>query len=334
MRARAQTLAVGPSWMASRVNGGFILRVAISLSLIFLVFNFVDMDQVWTTFKRLEPEWALAAVLLMLVQLFLTAIRWRFVNRALDVPLTASKCIRLMFVGQFFNQWLPTSIGGDGVKIGMLCKIEKLPLQTSVLSVMADRIVGLLMLSLLASLSWFLFAVLWQNPVPQETMITTLLGLGVVCLIAILFVVFPKAEKIFKGRKGLGRILLAADASNKLATRFPVSFQIFGLSALAQGLITLAVYLGARALQIPLPTEALLLIPLIMLVASLPISFAGWGVREGAMITGFAILGISTSEAVSISILYGLIQLLIGLPGSYILAREIGLKYRSPQVID
>ena len=48
----------------------------------------------------------------------------------------------------------------------------------------------------------------------------------------------------------------------------------------------------------------------------LPISFAGWGVREGAMVTALGLVNIPINVSLASSILFGLFLLLISLPGS------------------
>ena len=60
---------------------------------------------------------------------------------------------------------------------------------------------------------------------------------------------------------------------------------------------------------------ALVVIPAVMLVSMAPISFAGWGVREGAMIFGLGLLGIAATDALAVSVAFGILQLMLGLPG-------------------
>lgn len=306
---------------------GTVIRVGVSLALMVVVFLYLDVqvDQVWLIFRQLDPVWALAAVALMFVQLLLTALRWSFVNEALAIEVTLRTCLRLTFIGQFFNQCLPTSIGGDGVKVAVLCRVEKIPLQTSFLSVLSDRVVGLLVLILVACLAWLAFGYIWPVPIPQQATISTILVVAVCSVAIALFVIFPRIERMVSSRRGLSAVKIFAATSNRLSLHMPVSLNILSLSVIVQVLIALSIYCGSQSLQVDLPFAALFLIPLIIFVASLPFSFAGWGLREGAMVTGFAILGISATEAVSVSILHGIAQLILGLPGAYLATTQISL---------
>ena len=64
----------------------------------------------------------------------------------------------------------------------------------------------------------------------------------------------------------------------------------------------------------------LLMVPLVGLIMVIPISIAGWGVREGVMVVGFGYLGVAPEAALALSILYGLLMLVVALPGGIVWA--------------
>jgi hypothetical protein len=76
---------------------------------------------------------------------------------------------------------------------------------------------------------------------------------------------------------------------------------------------TLAVGLAAPVSLL----DCLVLVPPVVLVATLPISVAGWGAREVAMITVFGLIGVPVAQATALSVLFGLSGLLIALPGGF-----------------
>ena len=59
------------------------------------------------------------------------------------------------------------------------------------------------------------------------------------------------------------------------------------------------------------------MMPAIILITLLPISFAGWGLREGTMIGFLLFLGLSKSGILALSVLYGILLILASLPGLY-----------------
>ena len=100
-------------------------------------------------------------------------------------------------------------------------------------------------------------------------------------------------------------------------------FIIILLSFLIQITNVIVFYLIATSLNIGLPiTYGFIIIPMILFVSALPISLAGWGIRENAMITGLSFISINSESALSISIAFGLLQLITGLPGLYLWLRH------------
>ena len=78
-------------------------------------------------------------------------------------------------------------------------------------------------------------------------------------------------------------------------------------------------YACAQALGIDLSLiEALALIPPAILFSMLPISIAGWGVREGAMVTTLSIAGISETDAFTLSILFGILMAVLSMAGGFV----------------
>ena len=104
------------------------------------------------------------------------------------------------------------------------------------------------------------------------------------------------------------------------------SVLVFGLALLVQVIVVLVVLICAMAMDIHLRAMHVLLLPSILLISMVPISFAGWGVRESAMVVGLGFAGTSAPEALAISLLFGLTQITIGVPGGVMwLFRRYGL---------
>jgi len=93
------------------------------------------------------------------------------------------------------------------------------------------------------------------------------------------------------------------------------SLWIVGLSIAVQAMLVMNIYFCALALGTELGTLQLLMLPLIMLISSIPISFGGWGLRESVMITGLGFVGVSANDALAVSVSFGIAQMVIGLPG-------------------
>lgn len=165
-----------------------------------------------------------------------------------------------------------------------------------------------------------LFAIVAEPSLAWSVAAVTACGLGGLVAFS---VVWPR----LRGR--LARFRLIAPIVG-LANEFHQL--LWSRAILAIGAVAICIHLisaativaSASALDVDLPmSAALVLTPPIVLVTMLPISLAGWGVREGAMVVGLAQLGIGSDAAILVSVLFGLGQMASSLPGGvlWLLAR-------------
>jgi glycosyltransferase 2 family protein len=288
------------------------LKLAVSAGLLALVIQASDFAAIGALLVRVEPAAALLAVLSLAAISVVSGLRWWLVGRAIAAPLGLGDCVRLMFIGSFFTQVLPTSIGGDAVRI-LFAGRRGLPYGRAFSGVMLERAGGLLALVIMVA-----GGALWldgriEPPLLQLALVaslpTFLLVLALLCGLDLL----PLPARLRPMARPF--LALAADA-RKVVLAPGTSFILLLLSLAAQLCSVVAVYALARGLGLGLDfTEALAAVPAIILIVFFPISFAGWGVREGASAIMLGFVGIAPDEAVAISVLFGLALLAAGLPG-------------------
>ena len=110
-----------------------------------------------------------------------------------------------------------------------------------------------------------------------------------------------------------------ADGMRTLLASARATAQVMLLTIFVFIAMSYVVHLLARGLGIDLDfRDALLLIPLVALVTVLPISIAGWGLRESAMVVALGLVGMPAAAAFSLSVLSGLVAMASGLPGGVI----------------
>ena len=113
---------------------------------------------------------------------------------------------------------------------------------------------------------------------------------------------------------------LSADARRALLDRRYGSAVVL-VSLFIQICVSSTVWMIAQALGLGVGWfDCLILVPPVMLISMVPISIAGWGVREGAMVTAFGLVGIDAADALALSIVFGVIVSLVGVPGGVIWA--------------
>ena len=138
------------------------------------------------------------------------------------------------------------------------------------------------------------------------------IGFGAITAVMILSKL-PKALRRFRvveGLVGLSRALrriLLTPSSGLLV----LLLAVFGHACAVSALYVMGLSMG---LNINF-TDMLVIVPAVILIAMLPISIAGWGLREAAMINGLALIGASQSGALALSVLFGLLLIAVGLPG-------------------
>jgi glycosyltransferase 2 family protein len=294
-------------------------KVAVSAGLLAAVAAASDLAALEGLLVRLNLLHALLAVVLLAGIAAVSGLRWWLVGRAIGAPLPLKDCLALIFVGSFFTQVLPTSIGGDAVRI-LLAGRRGLPYGRAFSGVLLERASGLLALVVMVA-----GGALWLGeglgpPALRLLLLLALPGLlallGLLCSLDRLPLPAPLAR--------LARPLLALAADAREVILAPgISLVLLLLSAVSHLLAVAAVYVLAQGLGLPLGfAESLALVPAIVLITFFPLSFAGWGVREGAAILLLGLAGLSTDAALAVSVLFGLGLLVAGLPGCLLWLRS------------
>jgi len=234
----------------------------------------------------------------------------------------SSKTVAISFLGGlFFNIFLPSTIGGDSTRVIDLSFHTK-DSSFVLASVILDRLSGLLGLSLIALFSCIFGFVsgLVKNII--FLYITVIIFLILVLVLAILFSqkffnkIINNLIKIKKVNDYLQRFF---QSYNCLLFQKKFLFQSLILSLIIQGGVSLACYFIGLSLNIKLNIiYYLIFIPLVTLIATIPISFGGLGIRENAAVFFFSGLQIPTEKVVAMSLILFGITVLLGILGGII----------------
>jgi uncharacterized membrane protein YbhN (UPF0104 family) len=249
------------------------------------------------------------------VQLLLLALRWQVVNRILDAPMQSRQALRLMAIGNFFNQVLPSGFAGDAARAWLAAR-EGVRLGPAVRAIVCDRVIGLLVLIIMVSITLAALPDITADKVPGRRSFGLVAMLAVGGLAALLVVGAPLASLLSRHRLTRSLGTLTEDLHRALFRSGSRSAVVVIVAVVVQLLNAAAMYWCAKGLRIDLDFgAALVIVPAVMLVSMAPISFAGWGVREGAMIVGLGLTGIVAADALAVSVAFGLLQLALGLLG-------------------
>lgn len=292
-----------------------VLKFLVSGFLIWFLLGKVDVDQAMARMRQVAPGTLLLATGVFLLQMAIGGFRWRVVLDAIGAPLSTLTAIRLFYIGIFFNQALPSSVGGDAVRMYKAYRTG-MGLAPAINGVMLERIATVFALVAIVALTqpWFLPKVdpghrMWIGAAVALTCVAAVAG------VALLMLLDRLPETMRRWRLVRGLALLAADTRKIFLQPGPL-FRVLFWAALGHINITYAVYILAVGLNINVTwLDCITLVPPVLLATTLPISIAGWGVRESAMVAAFALVGVPGEGALVLSLLTGFIGLAIALPG-------------------
>jgi uncharacterized membrane protein YbhN (UPF0104 family) len=291
------------------------IKLALSALIVWYLFAKIDLGAAWQRGKGIDLGLLTVAFLFMVAQVGVATWRWMAVIKAMEVPLGFASAFRIMFIGLFFNLVLPSSVGGDAVRMWKARK-SGLSLSASVNSVMLERLVTVLGLVFLVVITEpLLFSRI--NDVMALATFPVLAICGIVGTAILMYLDrLPENWRHWKIVRGLA--LLAAD-TRKLFLRPAHAAGALGISMFGHANISLIAWILARGLNIDITlVDCLVLIPPVMLITTLPISIAGWGVREGAMVAILGFVGVASDAALVLSVIFGLVSTVACLPGGII----------------
>ncbi len=288
----------------------FALKLLMSLSLLAWIGHSVNFERLAKAASGISLHLLIYSALLLMAQLLVNAWRWHRVVHLMGGQLPASKALRWVLVGQFLNQLLPTSIGGDGYRIWALNRLGTAP-GMAFASVAIERGTGLVLMGLMISVS------VPSLPLGFPATQAWLLVAAGPCLLLGLLVLGSLQRASFRWPQHRAMSLVQA-LSLQLSALFRsprATFEVALLGVLGTLLgLTSAWMIG---LGLGISAGLLTYVALVggaLLLAVLPISLGGWGVREVGIVGLFAGIGVGMESALALSIVWGLLPLLISLP--------------------
>jgi len=313
------------------------VRLAVSVGLLLILLSALGVRELAARLAALHPGWVSAALVLSFGQVLLLGWRWQVTARALGVSLRFRTAVVEYYLGIFLNQVLPGGILGDLARAWRQSRSDPDP---------PDRGAALR-------------AVVLERASAQGIMTGAALG----CTVYLL----ARSGVLFGGRGALlslsiGLLVLGAGAVlgrgalrrggavpargslagrtweelRRDARRALLSSKYLGFHLLTGSLVVasyVSVFLAA-ARAVGVETDFLQLAPLVppvLMTMLLPVTIAGWGLREGAAGALWEGVGLSPADGILISMVYGLLVLMSSLPGGWVLLGSPRLKERRDQ---
>jgi glycosyltransferase 2 family protein len=293
-----------------------LVKAAISGLLLYFSLRWVNLDALVERLNRLEPAWLLLAVGLMATQLLLLSARWRQIAISCGTDMGFAGTLQINFIAAFINQALPSTVGGDGVRIWFAAR-RGAGWANATYSVLLDRIFGVFVLALIvaACLPWTLQLI--REPVPRAVLLV--IACGAIAGPLLVLLAGTHFDRWLRQWAITRHVAAAAEAAAKICRSLRSAAIVVGCSIVIHLLTVSVAWCCAKAVAAPVGfAHILFLMPPVLLIATLPISIAGWGVRESSMMAAFAYAGLAESDGLTLSILFGAVSFVIGIIGGIV----------------
>ena len=300
-----------------------ILKILVSAVLFVLIFRKINMGSFVETFKSIN-FWYIPLILpLFFLNYLISSVRWKSLLIFENTKEVSVKYLTsLYFIGSFFNNFMPTSIGGDVYKIYRLGK--KINSNTNAFTAtFMERFTGMIALVLISYLGLVKTFDFWLNIVLKyipsnkylELELKVLLYFGFwICAILFFSLLKILGKRVKKVREVRESLMLYKNRKKELVIAFITSFMVQFMAILSQ-------YLVFKSLGVDLPFDyAFFIFPVIILASFFIPSLNGIGVQDALYVQFFGIVGITAPIALGASIIYHLFRLIVSLAGGVVYA--------------
>ncbi|MEK6791420.1 MAG: lysylphosphatidylglycerol synthase transmembrane domain-containing protein [Deltaproteobacteria bacterium] len=294
-----------------------LLKVCVSGFILYVLFSKIDMALFWRTAISVKPYVIVLIALFFVCTQAVSTYRWSIVLKK-DMEVKYFKLLSIYFIGMFFNNFLPTMVGGDLVKGYFLYRYSQRG-DVSFASMFMDRYSGFTALMVLTALSLIPgYALIKGTPLPiflalligAFVMASLVIWVGSLHTWVMALLSMVRFFGINKKIDAFYNVLMSYKKHRGLLVK------IFLCSLFVQSGVIIGYYLLGVQLGINISIGYyFLLIPLTTVISMLPLSLAGLGIREGAFIFLFPMVGATKEQAVTLSLMWFAITAIVSIIG-------------------
>lgn len=283
-----------------------LVRVTVTVGILGYLLSMLDLRELLETLRRVRLAPFVAAVAVYVAGQTLSAGKWALIGRAVGFGRSLAEYVRFYFIGMFFNLFGPSTIGGDVVRALYLGEGRRRGLAFD--TVVFDRVSGLVVLTALAAVALVAFP-RWRFPWPVTA---TVVAVGIVLVAG--WWTCPRLVRLLPQRNRLRR-----HVEDDLAPFWEdrgLLVRVAAMSALFHVSQMWTQWVLARALGASIPfSYCMTFHPLLSILAALPVSLGGFGVREGGYVYFLGRIGIGAAVGVGMGLLGFAVMVAGGLLG-------------------
>jgi len=303
----AQARPVGSRWTNRLL---MLAKAAVSALICLYIASRVDLRAIATSLDAVSPGLLILAGGAFLLIPVLGGLRWWGVLKGIGADCPVATLSSLFSVAMIVGQFLPM-VAGDGARILLIAR-RGYGVNVAINSVFLERVAMVLVLLILVLATGGLLS--QRVGATGSAWAAAAMLLGGAGGLALLCVADRMTAGLQRWRPVRLLAHLSADTRRLILSKW--ALPVIGLCLLGNLNFVLAATLLGRALSLPTSFEDFLaFIPLVTVATILPISLGGWGVREGVLIVLLGHVGVASSNALTLSLMFGLGGMAAGLPG-------------------
>jgi hypothetical protein len=293
-------------------------RVVVSVVLLAVLFSRIDLREFWNGARQASIPWLIVALIVYFVHVVASTWRWRVLLDAQGVHVPRKLLLASYLVAIFFNNFLPSNIGGDVVRISDTAqRAQSKTLATTV--ILVDRGLGLLGLVLVAALAASALG-RGQSPIWPIWLWAAFLGFAAAAAPALLApagfgrLLHPLSVTHPWAAERIGKL---TDALARFRDRPGALAECFAGALCVQVLLILYHLAVVEALNVPISAwDLAVIVPVSFMVQMIPVSVNGFGVREATFSLYFARLGLPLQSGVLVSLAATVLMMIFSLSGA------------------
>jgi glycosyltransferase 2 family protein len=291
---RYRSMRIKSSWSI------LVFKIVLSALLLVGAFRHVDLGLFLTVVRSIPVNALLSILLLALAQVLVTSLRWYLMLASLGYRLSPLKIFRINIYSLLANTLLINTIGGMVTRIYLLRR-DAIPSHSVLSTTLMEKLLVIFVLALMTTGGLYYLHLAVGTHVPSHLRVFIIGFLSVTGLGALGLIVSAHLRQW--ARRGLHYCIKMMEVAGELARNPPALATAFVLTVGSQILLLAVGATAAANLHLAVPvTRVVLLLPATMLLAGLPISIGGFGVREASAVLLLGLLGVSPEKALTISL--------------------------------
>jgi len=305
------------------------------VALLYWLIATIDWTQFARTVRAIPGQRLAAGLLVAFLGQLLCAWRLRVLLHAQSVDVRYLFCVRLTFLGLFAGNFLPSTIGGDAVKIVLLAR-QGVGTAVSTLSVAADRLLGLAAFALLLPTVLTAPHILGLQSFENSARVAGLVAVaGFAAIAGLVFLLLRFSESRMAASSGRGRFANMMSTVTSTLSRWTkrpgdlLFAMAVSLAAALAGIVSVWIQAQPMGLSLTL-IDFIAVYALVYFAALVPVSLNGVGVQEMAFVYLLPRLGANPEQAMALALMARLFLVVISLPGAIFMVRGSSPRASAP----